>query len=171
MRSKAVPTGRFTTFKNRLSWPRLTRSLCSTSANVYRRQGNYGQSKGMFGECVQIQPDDPEMNYSLGMLYAQQSQSDLAAHYFAELSNCARTIAEAMNNLGVLLVRNEDYTEGRGAVQDRHALGAGVRPVVCKPSAALRIANSTGEGDEICMSCCECNLKIGRASQALEMLQ
>ena len=42
--------------------------------NVYRRQGDFEKAQDCLTRALEIQPDDPEANYSLGMFYAQQNQ-------------------------------------------------------------------------------------------------
>ena len=42
--------------------------------NLYRRQGNLADAEKFLNRAHEIEPDDPEVNYNLGMLYARQDQ-------------------------------------------------------------------------------------------------
>ena len=48
------------------------------------RQGDFEKAQQCLSQALGIQPDDPEVNYSLGMLYAQQNQLPRATELFAE---------------------------------------------------------------------------------------
>ena len=71
--------------------------------------------------ALEIQPDDPEVNYSLGMLYAQQNQMQRASDYLQKAIDLRPDYPEALNNLGVLFVRGAGLREGGGAIQDLHS--------------------------------------------------
>ena len=60
-----------------------------------------------------IEPDNPEVNYSLGMFYAQQSQMQSASDYLQKAVELRPDYPEALNNLGVLLVREQDYAKAK----------------------------------------------------------
>ena len=90
--------------------------------------------------ALEIQPDDPEVNYSLGMFYAQQNQMQRAADYLQKAIELRPDYPEALNNLGVLFVRRAGLCEGGGAVQDLHPPCSGLRSVLSQSRAPLRDA-------------------------------
>ena len=48
--------------------------LCHRTANLgnlYRRQGNLAEAEKLLNRALELQPDNPEVNYNLGMLYAR----------------------------------------------------------------------------------------------------
>ena len=52
--------------------------------NVYRRQRSFEKAQECLGHALELQPDDPETNYSMGMLYAQQGDVPRATECLAE---------------------------------------------------------------------------------------
>ena len=51
------------------------------------------------------------------MLYAQQNQMPRASEYLQRAIELRPDYAEALNNLGIVFVRQQDFPEGRGAIQ------------------------------------------------------
>ena len=61
--------------------------------NFYRRQGSLLIThRSACSRALEIQPDDPEVNYSLGMFYAQQSQMQRQRTICRKRLICVRTI-------------------------------------------------------------------------------
>ena len=61
--------------------------------NVYQTAGDFEKAQECLNRALEIQPDDPEVNYSLGMLYAQQNQLTAALSNFCRRPlNCAPII-------------------------------------------------------------------------------
>ena len=56
------------------SGPTYTIALLNLG-NLYRRQGNFAEAEKFLNRAHEIEPDDPEVNYNLGMLYARQDQA------------------------------------------------------------------------------------------------
>ena len=50
--------------------------------NLYRRQGNFSEAERLLNRAHEIEPDRPEVNYNLGMLYARTGQSQSALQYW-----------------------------------------------------------------------------------------
>ena len=57
--------------------------------NIYRRQRSFEKAQEFLDQAAAIQPDDPEVNYSLGMLYAQQGQTPRASDYLQKAVDVA----------------------------------------------------------------------------------
>jgi tetratricopeptide (TPR) repeat protein len=47
--------------------------------NVYRRRKDFGKAEECLTHALELRPDDPDINYSIGMLNAQQNQLQAAA--------------------------------------------------------------------------------------------
>jgi Flp pilus assembly protein TadD/peroxiredoxin len=78
--------------------------------NLYRRQRSFDEAEKLLTRAFELQPDDAETNYSVGMFYAQQ-QKPQAKDYLEKAISLRPGYADALNNLGVLLVREERYRE------------------------------------------------------------
>ena len=44
--------------------------------NLYRHQGSFGEAEKLLGHALGVEPDNPEVNYNLAMLYGQREQSE-----------------------------------------------------------------------------------------------
>jgi tetratricopeptide (TPR) repeat protein/peroxiredoxin len=78
--------------------------------NLYRRQRSFAKAEKLLTRALELQPDDAETNYSVGMFYAQQ-QKPQASDYLEKAISLRPGYADALNNLGVLLVREERYRD------------------------------------------------------------
>ena len=58
---------------------------------------------------MELLPDDADINFSLGMLYAQQDQLDQAVEYLSQALALRPAYPEALNNLGIIFIRKQDY--------------------------------------------------------------
>jgi Flp pilus assembly protein TadD len=118
-----------------------------------------------------MQPDDPETNYSLGMLYAQQDQMQRASEYLQRAIGLRPDYPEALNNLGVLFVRGQDYTKAEEQFK------AGIRVAPNFDQSYLNLArlymmqNNKEKAKGILLELLSMQPGNASAKQALEMLQ
>ena len=61
----------------------------------------------MLERAVTVGPQDPEANYSLGMVFAQIGDSDRAYEYLQAALKLRADYPEALNNIGVLYLRTQ----------------------------------------------------------------
>jgi tetratricopeptide (TPR) repeat protein len=73
--------------------------------NAYRQQKEWGEAKMVLQQALEVEADDPEVNYSLGMVSAQLEESDRAYEYLKRAVELRPVYPEALNNLGVLYLR------------------------------------------------------------------
>ena len=70
--------------------------------NAYRLQKRWSDAREVLEQAVQVSPDDPEANYSLGMVSAQIDDTAQAYEYLQRALRARPDYPEALNNLGVL---------------------------------------------------------------------
>jgi tetratricopeptide (TPR) repeat protein len=73
--------------------------------NAYRQQKEWAGAKKTLLRAFAVAPDDPEVNYSLGMVSAQLDESERAYEYLKRAVELRPVYPEALNNLGVLYLR------------------------------------------------------------------
>jgi Tfp pilus assembly protein PilF len=117
---RATRKRRLRTFSSRCCCDQGYATALLNLGNVYRRQKSFAQAQEFLDQALAIQPDDPEINYSLGMFYAQQGQMQQASDYLQRAVDLRPDYPEALNNLGCSLCARAGLCEGGGAVQDLH---------------------------------------------------
>lgn len=78
--------------------------------NLYRRKGSLDDATRLLTRALELNPD-ADANYGLGMVYAQQNQIPLALQFLEKAVTLQPDHHDALNNLGVLLVREQRYRE------------------------------------------------------------
>ena len=70
--------------------------------NAYRVQKRWKDARKILERALEVAPQDPEANYSLGMVFAQTDDSAKAYEYLQRALRARPAYPEALNNLGVL---------------------------------------------------------------------
>jgi tetratricopeptide (TPR) repeat protein len=70
--------------------------------NAYRLLKRWDQAREVLERAVALAPQDPEANYSLGMVFAQAGDNGKAYDYLQRALKVRPIYPEALNNLGVL---------------------------------------------------------------------
>ena len=70
--------------------------------NAYRSQKRWDEARKTLELAVEVAPQDPEANYSLGMVFAQTDDTAKAYEYLQRALKARPVYPEALNNLGVL---------------------------------------------------------------------
>jgi tetratricopeptide (TPR) repeat protein/peroxiredoxin len=70
--------------------------------NAYRAQKRWEAARKVLERAVEVAPEDPEANYSLGMVFAQANDTAKAYDYLQRALQARPVYPEALNNLGVL---------------------------------------------------------------------
>jgi tetratricopeptide (TPR) repeat protein len=73
--------------------------------NAYRQQKRWDEARAALERAAAIQPRDPEVNYSLGMVFAQTDDTGRAYEYLRKSLEYRPIYPEALNNLAVLYLR------------------------------------------------------------------
>ena len=82
---------------------------------------SFDKAQDCLSRALLCSPMTPRSNYSLGMLYAQQNHDAAGFRTISERALALRPdYPEALNNLGVLFVRTEDYAQAEDAIQIRN---------------------------------------------------
>ena len=70
--------------------------------NAYRVQKRWDEARRVLERALEVAPQDPEANYSLGMVFAQTDDPKQAYEYLQRALQARPVYPEALNNLGVL---------------------------------------------------------------------
>ena len=70
--------------------------------NAYRLQKRWDDARKVLKRALEVAPQDPEANYSLGMVFAQTDDTTKAYEYLQRALKARPAYPEALNNLGVL---------------------------------------------------------------------
>ena len=70
--------------------------------NAYRSQKRWDEARTVLERALEVAPQDPEANYSLGMVFAQTGDNSNAYEYLQRALKARPIYPEALNNLGVL---------------------------------------------------------------------
>ena len=77
--------------------------------NVYRRQHEFDKAEECLTAPSACNRTIPRSTYSLGMLYAQQNRIEPASDYLEKAITLRPDYGEALNNLGIVFVRAQNY--------------------------------------------------------------
>jgi tetratricopeptide (TPR) repeat protein len=75
--------------------------------NAYRLQKKWSEAREVLQRALEINSEDAEANYSLGMIFAQTDDNVRAYEYLQKALKARPTYPEALNNLGVLYLVTE----------------------------------------------------------------
>jgi len=70
--------------------------------NAYRAEKRWDEARVVLERAVNLAPEDPEANYSLGMVFAQAGDNANAYQYLQRALQARPAYPEALNNLGIL---------------------------------------------------------------------
>jgi len=72
--------------------------------NAYRAEKRWQEARKVLELAISTAPDDPEANYSLGMVFAQTNETEKAEEYLHRALKARPEYPEALNNLGILFL-------------------------------------------------------------------
>jgi len=75
--------------------------------NAYRSLKRYDEARKVLERALEVAPQDPEANYSLGMVFAQTDDTAKAEEHLQRAVKSRPVYPEALNNLGILFLRTE----------------------------------------------------------------
>jgi type IV pilus biogenesis/stability protein PilW len=78
---------------------------------LYMKRRQQAQAKDAFERALQLKPDDPDANNSLGALLAESGQIPAAIERFQAALKARPTFADALNNLGFALFQTGDASQ------------------------------------------------------------
>ncbi|HEY7059604.1 MAG TPA: FG-GAP-like repeat-containing protein [Vicinamibacterales bacterium] len=84
---------------------------------LYMKRSRQAQAKDAFERALQLKPDDPDANNSLGALLAESGQIPAAIERFQAALKARPTFADALNNLGFALLQTGDARQASDLFQ------------------------------------------------------
>ena len=79
-------------------------------------QGRLDEAMQEINTLLAASPDDAELRFMKGIVYAEQGQDDMAIEVFAGLTQDYPELPEPYNNLAVLFAQNGEYDKAREAL-------------------------------------------------------
>jgi tetratricopeptide (TPR) repeat protein/peroxiredoxin len=79
--------------------------------NAYRAGKQWDDARRVLKFALEVAPDDPEANYSLGMVFAQTGDTAKAYEHLQRALKARPDYPEALNNLGILYLMNRRRDE------------------------------------------------------------
>jgi tetratricopeptide (TPR) repeat protein len=79
--------------------------------NAYRSLKRWEDSRNVLQRALEVAPQDPEANYSLGMVFAQSGDNAKAYDYLQRALQARPVYPEALNNLGILFLLTDRRDE------------------------------------------------------------
>jgi tetratricopeptide (TPR) repeat protein len=87
-------------------------------AKAYRVQKRWDDARQTYERVLQLDPDDPDANYGLGMIFAQKDDTDRAFNFLQLALHARPVFPEALNNLGILFLRTDRPEEAVKSFQE-----------------------------------------------------
>ncbi len=79
--------------------------------NAFRQQKRWDEARAILERVVAARQKDPEVNYSLAMVYAQTDDTERAYQYLQNALKLRPAYPEVLNNLGILFLRTRRRDE------------------------------------------------------------
>jgi tetratricopeptide (TPR) repeat protein len=78
--------------------------------DVYLREGKYRNAMKQYLEAEQVDPDNAELKFRIGLVYSDfYGKNDEAVRYYKEAIELKDHYSEAYNNLGTVYARQEEW--------------------------------------------------------------
>jgi len=163
--------------------PRNT-MVIETLTKALLRDGDNNKAMELVRRLLQIDPDNAYGNYVLGSHYARRGKTRRAEKAL-KLSLRTRTIPEAANNLGWLLMEQGNLTEGEKVVRRGLAIGHNNSRIWDTMATILTRGGRLDEAQEavekavsldpdapaLLLHCAELNLELGNSERAKELIE
>ncbi len=91
--------------------------------DAYIRQGDYTRALRYYLEAAKHYPEDPDLQYSMGLAYQEKKNYDRAIGHFQHALKLKPDMAPVKNSLGVAYIRLQDYDQAirvlKGMIEDQ----------------------------------------------------
>lgn len=87
-------------------------------ARAYRVQKQWDDARQAYERVLQLDSNDPDANYGLGMISAQNDDTERAFNFLQRALKSRPVYPEALNNLGILYLRTEHPDEAVATFQE-----------------------------------------------------
>ncbi len=87
-------------------------------AKAYRVQKRWDDASQAYERVLQLDPEDPDANYGLGMISAQNDDTTRAFNFLQQALRARPVFPEALNNLGILYLRTDRPDEAVKTFQE-----------------------------------------------------
>ena len=107
---------------------------------LYLEDGNIAEARRCFGHALEIQPNDPDVNYNAGIAAMADGDPEKAEEYFGKAAGTKGNLNAA---LGTLYTKKGDYAAAKKAYADNATNNAAVQQILSEDyaGAAKTLAN------------------------------
>ncbi|MBQ7259211.1 MAG: tetratricopeptide repeat protein [Paludibacteraceae bacterium] len=107
---------------------------------LYLEDGNIAEARRCFGHALEIQPNDPDVNYNAGIAAMADGDLEKAEEYFGKAAGTKGNLNAA---LGTLYTKKGDYAAAKKAYADNATNNAAVQQILSEDyaGAAKTLAN------------------------------
>ena len=139
--------------------------------NAYRSQKRWDEARKVLERAVAVAPEDPEANYSLGMVFAQGGENDKAYEYLQRALRARPVYPEALNNLGVLYLVTQRRDQAVASFEQCIRVAPGFDQAYMNLARVYVLEGERSKARDILLDLLKQHPDHAQAKQALDQLQ
>ena len=139
--------------------------------NAYRSQKRWEDARKVLERAVEVAPEDPEANYSLGMVFAQGGENDKAYEYLQRALKARPIYPEALNNLGVLYLVTQRRDQAVASFEQCIRVAPGFDQAYMNLARVYALERERSKARDILLDLLKQHPDHAQAKQALDQLQ
>jgi Flp pilus assembly protein TadD/peroxiredoxin len=139
--------------------------------NAYRAQKRWDEARKTLEHAVAVGPEDPEANYSLGMVCAQLDDTRGAEEYLQRALKLRPDYPEALNNLGVLFLRTQRRDQAVATFQQCMQVAPGFDQAYLNLARVYWLENAPDKARSVLLELLKQRPGHDQAQRMLEQLQ
>ena len=139
--------------------------------NAYRSLKRWEDARKVLERAVEVAPEDPEANYSLGMVFAQGGENDKAYEYLQRALKARPIYPEALNNLGVLYLVTQRRDQAVASFEQCIRVAPGFDQAYMNLARVYVLERERSKARDILLDLLKQHPDHAQAKQALDQLQ
>jgi tetratricopeptide (TPR) repeat protein/thiol-disulfide isomerase/thioredoxin len=139
--------------------------------NAYRSQKRWDDARKVLERALEVAPQDPEANYSLGMVFAQAGDTAKAYEHLQRALQARPVYPEALNNLGVLYLVTQRRDQAVESFEKCIQVAPGFDQAYLNLARVYALEGSRDKARSVLLDLLKQHPDHLQAKQALEQLQ
>jgi tetratricopeptide (TPR) repeat protein len=139
--------------------------------NAYRAEKRWDEARIVLERAVKIAPENPEANYSLGMVFAQSGDNANAYEYLQRALQARPAYPEALNNLGVLYLVTQRRDQAVASFEQSIRVAPGFDQAYLNLARVYALEGARDKARGILLDLLKQHPDHAQAKQALNQLQ
>ena len=139
--------------------------------NAYRAQKRWDEARKVLERALEVAPQDPEANYSLGMVFAQTGDNAKAYEHLQRALQARAVYPEALNNLGVLYLVTQRRDQAVESFEKCIRVAPGFDQAYLNLARVYALEGSRDKARSVLLELLKQHPDHPQAKQALEQLQ